>query len=301
MTAPLLLLALSFAGNVVLAQPEAFVWKIAGDGVEGVYIGSVPDYSQPPRLSELFRCLGFRAVDNWCAPLAAANALVFLDQIAAAEWARGVTSILSPESLSAYLAYFMGTNGEGAGGTGGYRGTQSAMIAVGLEKFATEEGRGLPCPLDKASFSWDVEFVRAVPHTERAFEVYLPSTEKGIPAILTFTYWNPVKGVARELPALDAHGNKVCLALTFYLWGEPLTSTARLRKEDPKVPEEAWDEKGGIGHAVTGVGWLKGDPDGAGPLPETLWLIVHDNWATTAENVAIPWENLLGAVIIKGR
>ena len=56
-------------------------------------------------------------------------------------------------------------------------------------------------------------------------------------------------------------------------------------------PEEYWTY-GDIGHAVTGVGYkLNWDPDGAGPIPSADWVIVHDNWATTPENVAIPWAN----------
>ncbi|MEM1692251.1 MAG: hypothetical protein QXK45_06245 [Thermofilaceae archaeon] len=295
-----LIFALAFCNCAAFGQPEALVFKITEENVEGLCIGGVPDSSQPPSYSDLFHCLGFRAVDNWCAPLAAADVLVFLNQIVGAEWARGVSDALSPEELSAYLAYFMCTNGEGLCHVGGPRGTRTEMIALGLEKFAAEEGRGLPCPMEKPAYFWDVLFTRAVPHIEGAFEAYLSSIEKGVPAILSFSYWNPVKGVYREITARDFAGHRVGLAVTFYLWGEPIPSTEALRKKDPKIPEEAWDEKAGIGHAVTGVGWLKGDPDGTGPLPETFWLILHDNWSTTAENVAIPWENLLAIVVLKG-
>ena len=46
-----------------------------------------------------------------------------------------------------------------------------------------------------------------------------------------------------------------------------------------------------IGHAVTGVGYVEiWDPDGPGPLPLDNYAIVHDNWPTTAKNVAIPWH-----------
>ena len=139
----------AFWSCAAFGQPEALVFKITEENVEGLCIGGVPDSSQPPSYSDLFHCLGFRTVDNWCAPLAAADVLVFLDQIAGAEWARGVSAALSPEELSAYLAYFMCTNGEGLCHVGGPRGTRTEMIALGLEKFAAEEGRGLPCPMEK--------------------------------------------------------------------------------------------------------------------------------------------------------
>ena len=73
-----------------------------------------------------------------------------------------------------------------------------------------------------------------------------------------------------------------------------------LHKENLKVPNEKWNEKQGIGHAVTAVGFLEGDPDGSGPLPETRWVIVHDNWASTPENIAIPWKNINGVVFFGG-
>ncbi len=56
-----------------------------------------------------------------------------------------------------------------------------------------------------------------------------------------------------------------------------------------------------MGHAVTTVGFLKGDPDGErGSLPNTFWVIVHDNWASTPQNLAIPWENINGIVFFGG-
>lgn len=282
-----------------LAQPEEFVFKLGIEGAAGIYIAKVPDSSQPPEFSEPFRCFGFRSVDNWCAPLASANALVFLDQVAGVEWARGVSGGLSPDSLSAYLAFFMCTNGYGTCGIGSVRGTLTEIIPKGISKFVNTEGRRLPCPLEKVSYRWDAGFIEAT-RDQHAWAVYASQVERGIPAILCFSFWNPVKGERLEVVAESVNGSMIKIPLTFYLWGEPINSTEVLRKKDPKIPVEVWDEKAGIGHAVTGVGWLKGDPDGDGPMPDTLWAIVHDNWATTDEHVAIPWENLT-ALVLMGR
>jgi hypothetical protein len=48
-----------------------------------------------------------------------------------------------------------------------------------------------------------------------------------------------------------------------------------------------------IGHAVTGVGYIKNHPG----LPWPEYAIVHDNWPTTAKNVAIPWQNWNATII----
>jgi len=54
-------------------------------------------------------------VDNWCAPLAVANSLVFLDLVVEFDWAHGVTGGgIEIWDLSEYLGYFMATNGEGS-------------------------------------------------------------------------------------------------------------------------------------------------------------------------------------------
>lgn len=56
----------------------------------------------------------------------------------------------------------------------------------------------------------------------------------------------------------------------------------------------SWPTSGALGHTTTGVGFWIGDPDGAaGPMPNTNWAIVHDNWPSTNPNgglVAVPWS-----------
>ncbi len=279
-----------------MAQPEAFVARVAGEGVEGVYIDGVPDASQPPP-----NPLGFGSVDDWCAPLAAANAIVFLDQVAGADWALKVTGGLSPGELSAYLGYFMATNGEGSPDrlnvSSRRPGTLNTDISPGIAEFAVWPGERPPGRMWKERYRWRVDLIGPDAGFEALWDAYCESIEKGIPAILCFAFWNPIKPSALEVALLGPEGEKSDTAwLTFYEWGDPITSTALLRKEDPKIPEEEWDEKWGIGHAVTGVGFLRGDPDGRGPLPEGLWVIVHDNWSTTPENVVIPWAYVVALI-----
>ncbi len=118
---------------------------------------------------------------------------------------------------------------------------------------------------------------------------YCRTVELGIPAVLCFGFWNPIK----PTPVTIRTSTGEAITITFYLWGDPITSTDTLCKKDPKIPQEEWDTGWGIGHAVTGVGYLRGDPDGRGSLPEDLWLVVHDNRSTTAEDMAVPLDNLV--------
>jgi hypothetical protein len=140
-----------------------------------------------------------------------------------------------------------------------------------------------------------VELVQGDPNGE-PLEALMDSIEKGIPPIICFNYWNPKQIVEMGLGWIERDLKET---LSFCTWGEPLGSTEELYKKNPKIPLEQWSksEKAVVGHAVTGVGFAEGDPDGDGPLPETLWVIVHDNWSTTPRNVVIPWENVHGVVV----
>lgn len=59
---------------------------------------------------------------------------------------------------------------------------------------------------------------------------------------------------------------------------------------DPWENDEDWnydDSGGGLGHAVTAVGYLLPD-DPLNPEPNTPWVIVHDNVEQTPRNLAVP-------------
>jgi len=274
---------LVIAAATACAAPEAFVVRLAGEGFEGLYILRVPDASQPPP-----NLLGFRSVADWCAPLAAANTVAFLDQVAGVGWARGVSGELAPGELSAYLGHFMATNGEGSedrlNASSRRPGTLNVDIAPGIMEFAQWPGEAPPGPMHKEQHAWDVEFLSADLGDEALIEAYAATIERGIPGVLCFAFWHPIGATPVTLASVA--GDAVSVARS--VWGEPVASTADLRKEDPKIPEEAWDPKWGVGHAVTGVGLLK---DG-----ERFWVIVHDNWSTTAEDVAVPWAHVVALI-----
>ncbi len=277
-----------------LAEQAGVAPLQVGDA-EGLFIVNVPDASQPPG-----NILRFQSVDNWCAPLAAANALVFLDQ-AEMEWAHSVSGGLAPLLVSEYLGYFMATNGEGSRARENAQrrlsGTLLKDISAGVSEFVRWDRDKLydtPPPelIEKSGVDWRVELAEGTVMDE-PLAFFLGSIEAGIPPVVCFSYWNPVVVEKEELAVGDEN-----VLVYFASWGDRIASTGVLHKADPKVPAEVWDEKQAIGHAVTGVGFIKGDPDGdRGPLPNTFWAIVHDNWAATPENIAIPWDHVAGVVV----
>ncbi|MFH1142822.1 MAG: hypothetical protein V1695_03860 [Candidatus Uhrbacteria bacterium] len=99
--------------------------------------------------------------------------------------------------------------------------------------------------------------------------------DAGMPVLTTFTYWNPVD----TGETLDD--------IYFYDWGADINTAADA--EIAGGPDESWTA-GATGHAVTVVGYLE-DHDLGDGNGEQDWLIVHDNWSNTEEDVAIPWEN----------
>ena len=281
---------------VCAAVPEVHVEELSVGDAAGSFIHNVPDATQPPS-----NILNFHSVHNWCAPIAASNSVSSLDSVVSLDWAQGVTGGLESLDLSEYLGHFMATNGEGSPDRENAQerlpGTLSEDIGPGILDFAVWNGREPPNvpALEKEQVSWDAAWLDAQVGNEFLIDMLERFiAETGVPPILSFTYWNPIIVDKEEI------GEEKAL-IYFAAWGEPLSLTETLHKENPKVPIEEWNEKQGIGHAVTAVGFLKGDPDEESePLPNTLWVIVHDNWASTPENIAIPWKNVDGIVFFGG-
>ncbi len=265
-----LLALIAMVGGTAAQQDHVAEFQI-GDAA-GLFILDVPDASQPPS-----NTLHFHSVDNWCAPLAAANSIVFLDLVVGLDWAHGVTGGLEPLELSEYLGYFMATNGEGDPHRENARchssGTLRKDIPPGVMEYARWDRDHLyenPPPelIEKRGLDWRSELVEGNAW-EELLDLLLGSIEEQIPPVACFTYWNPV---VVEQEEVEIGSEKVLLY--FADWGEHISSTEVLHKENPKVPIEEWNKKQGIGHAVTAGGFLEGDPDGArGPLPNTLWVI----------------------------
>jgi len=244
----------------------------------GTLIKDVPDTNQPPTSNST----------NFCAPIAMANVLEYWDDVANHVNAQNVTAGLIPETVADYLGWFMDTNNMGRSTrfNPGFPGTYNLDILPGIAEFARWDAANqflVPpppppaLPAGKLGYNWGVvSTCDTVYNNTLAF--YRNEIDNGRPLVVAFDYWNPVSKATYPDPETGE-------TIDVFIWGDPVSSSL------PPNPVEYWTY-GDIGHAVTGVGYiLNWDPDGGGPLPSANWTIVHDNWATTPENVAIPWEN----------
>jgi hypothetical protein len=132
-------------------------------------------------------------------------------------------------------------------------------------------------PAGKLGYNWLVGWNCDTSYN-LTLNLYKNDINSGLPLVVSFDYWNPLFGINVTDPQSGE-------TISVYDWGPNYGQSYY------PDPEEVWNY-GSIGHAVTGVGYiLNWDPDGAGPLPLTDYVIVHDNWPTTPENVAVPWAN----------
>jgi hypothetical protein len=246
----------------------------------GVFIDNVPDTNQPPTSGSI----------NYCAPTAMTNILKYWD-VPININAYNVTAGLPAKTAADYLGWFMDTNNAGSpargNGVDGHSGTWDKDIAQGTVDFVRWDAGHLPPPVPpppppalpagKLGYDWTVTTNCFTP-AEYAPSLALYETEidAGRPLVVSFTYWNPVD---KDIAVTDPGTGET---IDVFAWGSPVNYSTD--------PVEYWDE--GIGHAVTAVGYiLNWDPDGAGPLGSADYVIVHDNWASTPTNVAIPWLN----------
>jgi len=247
------------------------------------FIEDVPDTNQPPTVTLPTTPPG----TNYCAPMAMVNILGYWDAVMGHSNADNLTAFQQPPNLNTvaeYLGYFMDTNNTGspARANGGLPGTLDVDIIPGAADFIRWDATHPPVPpppfglpAGKLGYDWTL-----TPDWVVGLDFYTAEIDAGRPLVVSFVYWNPSD---EDLAFIDPETGET---IDVFSWGDPMAGSM------PPNPEEYWIE-GDIGHAVTGVGYrLDWDPDGAeGPLPPADYVIVHDNWATTPENVAIPWAN----------
>jgi uncharacterized repeat protein (TIGR02543 family) len=255
----------------------------------GVFIDNVPDTNQPPTATLITTLL----ITNFCAPMAMVNILGYWDVVMGHPNAYNLTAFLVPHNLNTvaeYLGYFMDTNNNGSPDrpNGAHLGTKDADIGPGTLEFvrwdAAHNPPGItappfPLPAGKLGYNWSVLTSCDTNYTI-TLNLYKTEIDNGRPLVVSFDYWNPVD---KHIAVTDPESGET---IDVFAWN--ITNPGGSHFPDP---EEYWTY-GDIGHAVTGVGYiLNWDPDVAGPLPSEDYVIVHDNWATTPENVAIPWAN----------
>ncbi len=254
-----------------------------------VIIENVPDGQQPPMNS-----YGYGDT-NFCAPISAANVTEYWDVVMGEPNADQVDAdLFVVETVADFIGFFMNTNGMGSinrdFGLG--MGTPISNIEDGILDWVVWDGLdGTQYGFDDPWFdlagkvdytSWDVETLDFTESSDTdAWDDYMDEIDAGRPTVLSFAYWNP-----KFIDEDTDHDVK------FYSWGDQIYSS----EESEFAPEfnepEYWytdsSPKYSTGHSVTGVGYVEEYDAGDGYTRD--WAIVHDNWDTTGENVAIPWE-----------
>jgi uncharacterized repeat protein (TIGR02543 family) len=257
----------------------------ANFGFDMAFIDEVPDTNQPPT-----QTLNTTIPNNFCAPMAVTNILEYWDDVMSDVNAQDVTAGLIPETVAEYVGYFMDTNNTGSPdrvNNAGSPGTHNLDIMPGIIDFVRWDAtHPLPIipdlnaptlPLGKLGYNWGVIHTCDTDYSI-TLNLYKNEIDSGRPLVVSFDYWNPTSKASYPDPETGE-------TIDVFIWGDYTTDSLYPN------PQEHWTS-GDIGHAVTGVGYkLAWDPDGAGPIPSADWVIVHDNWATTSENVAIPWAN----------
>jgi len=285
----------NWTGNGTVANPNSAITTItmngnyaisANFGFDMAFIDEVPDESQPPTQT----LVTTNPPTNYCAPMAVANVLEYWDDVANHANAQNVTAGLVPKTVAEYLGYFMDTNNSGSPdrvNNPGWPGTHNLDVMPGTTEYirwdATHPFPIAPdpnapaLPPGKLGYNWGV-IVTCDTDYNNTLNFYKAEIDAGRPLVVAFDYWNPVSKASFPDPATGE-------TIDVFVWGDYIPNSL------PPNPPESWTY-GDIGHAVTGVGYkLAWDPDGAGPIPLADWVIVHDNWDTTPENVAIPWAN----------
>jgi hypothetical protein len=240
-------------------------------------IKNVPDYSQPPATS-----LPSTIDSNFCSPYAYLNIIVYWELVQAHPNAVGLMAGLSPDTVAEYIGWFMDTNDQGSplrmNGNGllPAAGTYAIDQSAGMLEFVQFDAQNTftfpySVPSQKIAHNWDIS-----PVLPEDFPLYMAEINDGNPVKVDFIYWH-------ILPTGDTlfDPGPPEDTILIYKWG-PVDPTSAF---DPEAPWEEWNleiGENGIGHAVTGVGYIM----------DTLeFAIVHDNWANTPKNIAIPWHH----------
>jgi hypothetical protein len=118
------------------------------------------------------------------------------------------------------------------------------------------------------------------PAAAAAFAEIVAEIDAGRAMIVCFSNWGIQLAGYSPLPGSGQ--GEASFPVHFYAFGRG--------NGDPWENDEEWnydDGAGGLGHAVTAVGYLM-PGDALNPEPGTPWVIVHDNVQQTPRNVAVP-------------
>lgn len=269
---------LIIAMALVLAGGAAFGQSAAN------YINNVPDLNQPP--ANPLNIAGFDT-SNYCAPFAAANITEYWHNQGASGPADHVDGNPNPggTSVAQYIGWWMNTNDDPNMNGCPYRmngdptqvskkGTILTDIPPGIVQFAQWDANNTfgctppPNPMaGKAGYSWTIGKNQ---NAQIAWVQIKSEIDNGRPLIVVWNYWNPTN---QHYNSEDGY--------TYYKWGAKADGS-----QGEEDPDEEWNSTQELGHAVTAVGYVQ-DYDPYGEDNTRDWVIVHDNWSTTATDVAI--------------
>lgn len=268
---------------------DAFVSRIAF-AVQYAYIHAVPDANQPPT-----NTLGIPNITNFCAPMAAANITEYWDVVLGDPAAVGINAGLGARTAAEYIGHFMDTNDCGSFDRANGNefppsvGTYGADQEPGFFEYVRWDFEHMfdspppEVPGGKIGYTWEFRYVDiTMASPDSGFSFCAAEIDAGRPVKIDFAFWNPQPiGVEMIEPGSGD-------TIVFCEWGPWLGGSTH--------PDhiETWNGLEGaeaIGHAVTGVGYVKSfDPDGAGFAWHADYMVVHDNWSDTPVNIAIPFQ-----------
>ncbi len=257
-------------------------------------ISNVPDASHPAN-----NVLGVPTVEQYSHPLAAANITAYWDDVQNHAYANGVNSTYDARTAANWIGWFMNTNDDGSTDRSSAVtfGTSLANAYLGLVDWVVWDGVvgtsfGFDDPgvglLSKQSYvSWDFDPIESNTTSQAtAWTRLKQEINAGRPVWVSFSYWNP--------ESVGYSYNNVY----FYDWGTAVTQSSSATNADPDANEQ-WQTSSNwtlsVGHGATAIGYIENYDAGTG---SNNWVIVHDTWDTTPENLAIPFENWIASTHI---
>lgn len=251
------------------------------------FVEDVPDVNQP--CANPMGLVGFINT-NYCGPTSALNICDYWDVVAGSASAAYVDGNPNPGPTSAlqFIGWWMNTNDDPAMAGCPYRvnGNPSSMagtvmddIASGLIQYARwDSSHDFGCSpptllVGKNGYDWSAVLTRPGTAGWNTIKSEIDATP-GRPLIVCWEYWNPSNGFYDSSDGI-----------TYYDWGQKVSGST------DQSHSESWNLAMDIGHATTAVGYKANYAPGGQGTPKD-WVIVHDNWHSTAREVAVPWQFL---------
>ena len=257
-----------------------FIFCRTGYAQQQAFIRNVPDYSQPP----MNTLPSSTDTTNYCAPFALLNVIEYWDSVQMHPYARGLLAGLPANEIAEYIGWFMDTNNQGSPGRENgntrpaARGTYVLDQWFGAEEyllFNTNNNFMFPytIPSQKKSYGWDIQLV-PVPD----FMIFKEEIDLGNPVKLDFMYWN-ISPTGEYIYDSEFAEDTIFI----FEWGSVISESGTVDERDPSESWNLQEGDGNIGHAVTAIGYIENY------VQDTSYVIVHDNWANTPQNIAVPW------------